>query len=94
LLNWYGNLEGEIDSIPVLDPNWGSSGLKIYFVSGRDDLRGEVYSIWKDGTHLDRLTKDTLSVRTPVVSPDGGKIAVSVLKESGFDIIIIPLDEE
>ena len=93
LLNWYGNQEGEIDSIPARDPGWGPGGLKIYFISGQDDLRGEVYSIWKNGTHLERLTEDGLSVRTPAVSPDGTKIALAVLKENSFDIVIIPLDE-
>jgi TolB protein len=93
LLNWYGNPEGEIDSIPAHDPNWGPNGLKIYFVSGQDDVRGEVYSIWKDGTHLARLTNDGLSVRTPAISPDGTKMALSVLQENGMDIFIVSLDE-
>jgi Tol biopolymer transport system component len=93
LLNWYGNPEGEIDSIPAMDPAWGPGGLKIYFVSGQEDLQGEVYSIWKDGTHLARLAKDGLKVRTPAVSPDGTKIALAVLQENSFDIFIISLDE-
>lgn len=93
LLNWYGNLEGEIDSIPAIDPVWGPNGLKIYFVSGQDDLQGELYSIWKNGTHLERLTKDDLTIRTPAVSPDGKRMALSVLTKNDFDIYVIPLED-
>ncbi len=93
ILNWYGNLEVELDSLWAIDPIWSPTGLKIYFVSGEDNLQGEIYSIWKDGSHLERLTNDQLKVRTPAISPDGTKMALSVLKGTNYEIIIISLDE-
>jgi TolB protein len=93
ILNWYGKLEIELDSLWATDPSWSPNGLKIFFISGTDELQGEVYSIWKNGTHLERLTDDKLKVRTPAISPDGSKMALSVLNENEFDIFIISLDE-
>ncbi len=93
ILNWYGNLETELDSLWATEPAWSPNGLKVYFVSGEEELQGEVYSVWKDGSHLERLTNDQLKVKTPAVSPDGKKMALSVLQENRFDIFIISLDE-
>ena len=93
ILNWYGNLEVELVSLWATDPAWSPSGLKIYFVSGEEEMQGEVYSVWKDGSHLERLTNDQLKVRTPAISPDGKKMALSVLRENEYDIFIISLDE-
>ena len=93
ILNWYGKLEVEMDSVWAIDPAWGPNGLKIYFVSGNEQLQSEVFSLWKDGSHFERLTNDKLKVRTPAVSPDGSKMALAVMQENGFDIFIIPLNE-
>ncbi len=93
ILNWYGNPEMEIDSLQATNPVWGLSGLKIYFVSTRDGLEGEVYSIWKNGSHLERLTRDTLETRVPAVSPDGSSLAVPVRRADGFVIVILVPEE-
>ena len=93
ILNWYGKLETELDSLWATEAAWSPNGLKIYFVSVEDELQGEVYSVWKDGPHLERLTNDQLKIRTPAISPDGSKMALSVMQENGFDIFIISLDE-
>lgn len=93
ILNWYGKLETELDSLWASDLCWSPSGLKIYFVSCEDELQGEVFSVWKDGSHLERLTNDKIEIRTPAISPDGSKMALSGLQENGFDIFIISLEE-
>ena len=93
ILNWYGNLETELDSLRATDPIWSPNGLKIYFISREDNLQGEIYSIWKNGSHLERLTNDQLKVKTPAISPDGTKMALSVLKENRFELFIISFDE-
>ncbi|MCF6170919.1 MAG: hypothetical protein L3J66_08085 [Bacteroidales bacterium] len=94
VLNWYGNHVIEMDSVWAIDPAWGPNGLKIYFVSGNNRLQNEVFSLWKNGSHLERLTNDNLNVRTPAVSPDGSKMALAVMYENSFDIFIIPLSQE
>lgn len=93
IINWYGEIEQVFSEYNFTDPSWHPDGLKIIFVSDKDEKAGEIYTMWKDGTHLERLTNDTLIVKNPVVSPDGKYLAVSVLKETGFDLFIISLED-
>ncbi len=93
VINWYGEHVIGFDDFNVEDPSWDPAGFKLFFVSDMDNKEKELYSIWKDGSHLDRLTNDQISVACPVVSPDGTKIAMSILTESGWDIIILSREE-
>jgi Tol biopolymer transport system component len=54
---------------------------------------GDIYTIWKDGSHLERWTNDTIVYRNPTVSHDGSKLAVSVKQDKGFDIFILPVED-
>ena len=49
-------------------------GTPIYFQSDRDG-QWEIYSIWHDGTNLQRLTEDQASDANPSLSLDGTKLA-------------------
>lgn len=91
IINWYGETEKVISGFNSYDASWDPAGLKIVFVSDMDNPEGELYTIWKDGTHLERLTNDSIMVRNPVISPDGKQLAVSVLLDDGYDIFIIPM---
>ncbi len=91
-INWYGNVISQFDEFGFLDPSFAANGNLIYFVSRKNNLQGEVYSMHNDGSHLERLTNDDYIVRCPQVSPDGSKIAVSVKKGDNFDIYIISLE--
>jgi TolB protein len=93
IINWYGEQQSIFSDFNFSDPVWEPSGLKIIFISDKDNPKGELYSIWKDGSHLERLTNDTLQVKNPVISPDGKKLAVSVLIDNVFDIFIIPFED-
>jgi len=53
---------------------WSPDGSRIAFVSGRD-LNGELYTVDRDGSHLDRLTFDWASDILPRWSPQGNRIA-------------------
>jgi len=92
LMNWYGEHIIGFNEFTGEYPTWGSSNLKLFFVSNMDNKNVELYSIWKDGSHLERLTNDEIEIAYPIVSPDGSKIAMSVLTESGWDIYIVPFD--
>lgn len=92
VINWYGEQIIMFDKFNGECPSWGALGLKLFFVSNMDNEKGELYSIWKDGSHLERLTHDETSIACPVVSPDGTKIAMSVLTESGWDIFIFSFE--
>lgn len=93
VINWYGELLISFDEFNAYYPSWGPSGLKLYFVSNMDNRKEELYSIWKDGSHLERITEDEIRIGSPVVSPDGTKIAISVLTENGWDIFIFPFED-
>lgn len=93
MINWYGNVIRTFHEFYFLDPSFAATGHKIYFVSNKDNPQGEVYSFRTDGSHPERLTNDTYTVRCPAVSPDGSMIALSVKIDSTFDIFIIPLEE-
>jgi len=93
IINWYGNIEQEFSDYDFADPDWYPDGLRIIFVSKMDNQDGEIYTIWKDGSHLERWTNDTLVVKNPVVSPTGKHLAVSVLLDRGYDLFLIPLKD-
>ncbi|NOX85702.1 MAG: hypothetical protein GXO86_07030 [Chlorobi bacterium] len=92
MINWYGININRFDEFDFHDPSFAANGNLIYFVSGKDNPQGEVYSMHKDGSHLEQLTNDEYIVRCPQVSPDGSKIALSVKTGDDFDIYIIPLE--
>lgn len=48
---------------------------------------------YMDGSHLERLTYDSISVANPVISPDGTKMALSFLTEWDWDIFIYNFNE-
>jgi len=93
VINWYGEPIFGFDQFPGEYPTWDPSSLKLFFVSEMDNKQGELYSIWKDGSHMERLTNDEIEIAYPIVSPDGTKIAMSVLTESGWDIYILSFDD-
>jgi len=91
IINWYGESIISFKDIVGTFPIWSPSAFKLFFISHMDNKTGELYSIWKDGSHLERLTDDDLQIGYPSISPDESKIAISVLTESGWDIYIISL---
>lgn len=93
IMNWYGDEEQKLFEMNITDPSWDNSGLKLYFISKKDSRKGDLYSIWIDGSHLERLTKSAYEMRNPQVSPDGKYLAVSVRLETGYDIFIIPFED-
>lgn len=93
IINWYGKLEHEFSDYSFIDPSWYPGGLKIIFISDMDNGSGDIYTIWKDGSHLERWTNNTLTVKNPVVSPTGKHLVVSVLSDEGFDLYVIPLED-
>ncbi len=94
IINWYGDEVSVFDSLQAYDPSWDPAGLKVFFVSDRDDKKGELYSIWKNGTHLERLTFDSLEIKQPSVSPDGQYMLVSLVDSVGSHLVLINLDAQ
>jgi|TARA_B100001971_G_C18259160_1_gene585034 Tol biopolymer transport system component len=94
VINWYGEPKIEFDKFPAYHPSWGPSGFKIFFISTMDNEISELYSIWKDGSHLERHTHDSIWVANPVISPDGTKMAMSVLTDEDWDIFIFNFAEK
>ncbi len=60
-------------------------GTPIYFQSDRDG-QSEIYSIWDDGTNLQRLTTDPAEDTIPSLSLDGAKLAWIKSGNNGTDI--------
>lgn len=93
LMNWYGELSTEFSDFEILDPSWGPRGLKVYFVSGMEGRNPNIYSMWADGSHLEKLTNDPREIKDPTVSPDGSKLAASLKTHKSFDIYILSLED-
>jgi len=93
LLNWYGEKEGGVRSFEGENVAWDKAGLKFYFVKKESDSLRELYSIWKDGTHIEKLTESNFDIATPAISPDGNRAAVSIRNDLGWDIIVVSLDD-
>jgi Tol biopolymer transport system component len=92
IINWYGDEVLVLDSLKAYDPCWDPTGLKVYFISELDNEKGELYSIWKNETHLERLTFDSLEIKQPAISPDGRYLVVSQLDSTGSCLVLIELD--
>jgi Tol biopolymer transport system component len=92
-MNWYGEEEQKLADFHIMDPSFDNSGLKVFFISKKDGRTGDLYSIWLDGSHLERLTNTDYRLRTPKISPDGRFMAISVKLEGGFDIFLIPFED-
>ncbi len=93
IINWYGEHEISFNEFTASSPIWNTTGFKLYFISEKDNEYGELYSIWKNGSHLERLTNDTIQIQDISISPDETKMAISVLTENGWDIYVVPFDE-
>ncbi len=93
VINWYGEAISGLKNITGETPSWGANGLKIFFVSDRDCSKNELFSIWKDGSHLEKITNYEVGVCSPVVSPDGTKLAMSIKTEKGWDVFVFPFED-
>ena len=93
-INWYGEESHRLDSLNAQNICWHPNGLKLYFVSDRDENGGELYSIWENGTHLERITYDSLEIQQPAISPDGKKLALAINGALGLELYLIQLSEE
>lgn len=52
-------------------PSWTPDGRRILFVSTRDELHGEVYSMNADGSDVQRLTRHASVKESPLLTADG-----------------------
>ncbi len=89
IINWYGEHQEEFNKYNISVAVWHPVGLKIYFVSDKDNLSAEIYSIWRDGTHLKRLTESNRKIKELAVAPDGSTVACAVSINGNYEIIII-----
>ena len=93
IMNWYGEEEQEMFDMHITDPSWDASGFKVYFISRNGNPHGDLYSIWIDGSHLEKILPGDVEMRNPQVSPDGKYLAISVKLDDGFDIFILPFED-
>lgn len=93
VINWYGEPVISFNDFEASSPTWSPTGFKLYFISKKDNKNGELYCVWKNGTHLEQLTDDDVEISNVAISPDESKIALSVLTANGWDIIMLPLSE-
>ncbi len=93
IMNWYGENCRTLTEEHCYSYTWDPAGLKLYFVAKDSSGIKQLYSIWKDGTNMEQLTKSNFGVSSPSVSPDGSLLSISVKGINGFDIYIIPFDD-
>jgi len=59
-------------------PSWAMGGSKILFVSSRDAVNGELYLMNPDGSNVERVTHDSYVKDSPLMTPDGKNIIMTV----------------
>jgi len=59
-------------------PSWAVNDTKILFVSSRDAVNGDLYLMNDDGSNVERLTNDAMVKDTPVMTPAGDHILVTM----------------
>ncbi|MFA5419945.1 MAG: hypothetical protein WC341_15940, partial [Bacteroidales bacterium] len=92
-INWYGEESHRLKGLKAKDLCWHPAGLKMYFVSDMDEKKGELYSIWDDGSHLERITHDTIAQYQPAISPDGHTMIIVGQGPDGKGLFLIDLSE-
>jgi dipeptidyl aminopeptidase/acylaminoacyl peptidase len=92
IFNWYGNEIFSMEDDNILYAAWHPDRLKMLFISDKDKLDGELYSIWKDGSNEQQLTDDYFQMSDFSISPEGSYIACSVFVNGNYEIMIIQLE--
>ena len=71
-------------------PRWSPDGRWIAFFSNRNGARYQVWKIRPDGSDIQQLTEADDDVRYPVWSPDGARMAVTVIGKTpeGGDVYV------
>ena len=95
---WVTNMDGSDTPISLTDsiandysPAWSPDGLKIAFVSERDNNR-EIYVMNADGTAQTRLTSNSATDIFPAWSPDSKFIVFASNRDNNFEIYIMKND--
>jgi len=93
LINWYGEALNGFNDLNGKHISWDADGLKVLFISSSIESKNELFSIWKDGTHLQQITNCDNYKSYPCVSPDGTIISLSIKTDNGWDIYLIPFED-
>ena len=59
-------------------PSWAGEGTRIVFISTKDAPNGNVYTMNPDGSGTEQLTADSLVKDSPLMTPDGRAVIVTV----------------
>lgn len=95
---WVTNIDGSVTPVQLTNsaandysPVWSPDGLKIAFVSERDN-NPEIYVMKADGSEQTRLTNNAVSDTLPAWSPDGQKIAFVSNRDNSSEIYVMGAD--
>ena len=81
------------DRAKDVEPDWLPDGRQVVFRSDRDGVSNLYLLRLEDGA-LRRVTRVLGGAFTPAVSPDGQHLAFAAYSARGYDIHLLPLDED
>ncbi len=94
LINWYGQPVKNYDTKPLLKTTFTPDEWRIVYSTVKEENKACLKSMRKDGTSVFDLSGCDENICCPAFSPDGKKLAVSIMHNGHYRIFVFDVTDE